>query len=54
MAGSAVEMFGPKNYDKTDLYEYLRQISKLMYLLYRTRPNIAFAVSQLSRHNVNS
>lgn len=31
-AGFAIEMLNSENYDKTDIYEYQRLISKLIYL----------------------
>ena len=50
---SSIKMPEPDDYDKTDIPTYQQLISKLMYLACGTRPNIAFAVGQLSRHNAN-
>lgn len=52
-AESAIKMSKPNNYDKTNIYTYQQLISKLMYLAYRTKLDIAFAVRKLSRHNAN-
>lgn len=52
-ASSAIKMTDPKDYKETKLREYQHLIGKLMYLACDTRPNIAFAVDQLSKHNVN-
>lgn len=41
------------NYDKVDLKVYQRLIRKLMYLLCGTKPDIAFTVGQLSKHNTD-
>lgn len=41
------------DYNKTDLYKYQRLISKLIYLIYRIKSNIVFAVSQLANHNAD-
>ena len=49
-AGSAIEMFDPNDYDKTDFHGYQCLIGKLMYLACGTRLNIAFVVGQLSKH----
>lgn len=50
---STIEMLDLNDYDKTNLYKYQCLIGKLMYLLCETKPNIAFVVSQLSRHNAD-
>lgn len=52
-AGSAIEMIEPDNYEETELRKYQRLIGKLMYLACGTRPDIAFAVEQLSKHNAD-
>lgn len=52
-AGSAIEMLEPEDYDKADLHTYQRLIGKLMYLACGTRPNIFFAVRQLSKYNAD-
>ena len=38
---------------KEDLHTYQRLIGKLMYLACGTKPDIAFAIGQLSRHNAD-
>lgn len=53
-ASSVIEMLDFGDYDITNFQKYQFLIGKLIYLLYRTRPNIAFAVSQLSRYNADS
>ncbi len=52
-AGSAIEMTDPEDYEETELQEYQRLIGKLMYLACGIRPDIAFAVGQLSKHNAD-
>lgn len=52
-AGLAIEMTDPKDYEETELQEYQQLIGKLMYLACGTRPDIAFTVGQLSKHNVD-
>lgn len=43
-AGSAIEITNLEDYQETELREYQRLISKLIYLACGTRPDIAFAV----------
>lgn len=52
-AGSAIDMLNSDDYNETDLYKYQRLIGKLMYLICGTRPDIIFAVDQLSKDNAN-
>lgn len=52
-AGSFIKINEPDDYDKADLGDYQRLIGKLMYLAYKTRPNIAFIVGRLSKHNAD-
>ncbi len=52
-AGSAIEMTEPEDYEETDLHMYKRLVGKLMNLASETRPDIAFVVGQLSKHNVD-
>lgn len=51
--GLAIEIIEPNNYEKTDLREYQRLISKLIYLACGMRPNIPFVIGQLSKHNAD-
>ena len=43
----------PDDYDKANSGDYQRLIGKLMYLACGTRPNIAFLVGRLSKHNAD-
>lgn len=52
-AGNFIEMQGEDDYKKVDLKVYQWLIGKLMYLSYRTRPDISFVVGQLSKRNVD-
>lgn len=48
-----IEMIKSEDYEKTKLCSYLYLISKLIYLTYDTRSDIAFIVKQLSKYNSN-
>lgn len=50
---SIIEMNKADDYDKTNLKAYQRLIGKLMYLLFSTRPDITYAIGQLSKRNAN-
>lgn len=50
-AGYFIEMSEPGDYKEADIKPYQCLIGKLMYLSCGTRPDIAFAVGQLSKHN---
>lgn len=52
-AGSIIEMNEVDDYDETDLKAYQRLIGKLMNLLCGTRPDISFAIRQLSKCNAD-
>lgn len=52
-AGSLIEMGDPKDYEENDLQTYHQLIDKLIYLACDIRPDIAFSVGQLSKHNIN-
>lgn len=52
-AGSFIEIDEPDSYEKADLGVYQRLIGKLMYLTCGIRPDIAFAVGRLSKHNAD-
>lgn len=49
----SIEMIKSDNYKQTKLCPYQCLIGKLMYLAYDTRPDIAFAIRQLSKYNSN-
>ncbi len=51
--GSSIEMADLEDYEEADLRTYQRLIGKLMYLACGTRPDIAFAMGQLSKHNAD-
>ena len=48
-----IDRTAPNNYEKANLSTYQRLISKLIYLACGIRPDIAFVVGQLSRHNAD-
>ena len=52
-AGSTIKMNEPNDYDEVDFVTYQRLIGKLIYLACGTRPNIAFAVGRLGKHNTD-
>ncbi len=52
-AGSAIEMIEHNNYEDTEIKPYQHLIGKLMYLACDTKPDIAFIVGLLSRHNAD-
>ena len=52
-AGSFIEMNEPDDYDEADSGDYQRLIRKLIYFACRTRPDIAFVVGRLSKHNAD-
>lgn len=49
--GLFIEIIDPEIYKEADIHSYQSLIEKLMYLTYDIKPNIAFAVQQLSKHN---
>lgn len=51
--GNFIDMPEADNYKEANLKTYQRLVRKLMYLLYKTRPEIAFVIGQLNRRNVN-
>lgn len=52
-ADSAIDMIGANVYKEEDFHIYQQLIEKLMYLACGIRPDIMFAVSQLSKYNIN-
>ncbi len=48
-----IEMSEPGDYKEVDIKHHQRLIGKLMYLFFGTRPDIAFAVGQLSKQNLD-
>lgn len=53
-AKSAIDMTKANDYEREDLHMYQRLIGKLIYFAYGIRPDIAYAVGQLSRYNADS
>lgn len=53
-AGFAIKMIKLNNYKDIEIKPYQHLIGKLMYLACGTRPDIAFIVGLLSRHNADS
>lgn len=51
--GSTLDMEEPDDYEEANLRSYQRLIGKLKYLSCGTRPDIAFVVGQLSKHNAD-
>lgn len=49
----SIDMSDPENSEEIDLQTYQCLIGKLIYLACGIRPNIAFVVGQLSRHNAD-
>lgn len=49
----SIKMIDLEDYKKANFYTYQQLIGKLIYLAYSMRPDIAFVVEQLSKHNVN-
>lgn len=53
IARSAIKITKSDGYNKINLEEYQWLIGKLIYLVYKTKINIAFIIRQLSKHNDN-
>lgn len=51
--GSTLTLYQAEDLFPTDMIVYQLLIKKLMYLVFGTRPDIAFIVEQLSCHNSN-
>lgn len=52
-AGFAIEMIEHNNYEDTEIKPYQHLIGKLMYLACGIKPDIAFIVGLLNRHNAD-
>lgn len=52
-AGFATKMTKPKDYKNINFSIYQWLISKLIYLIYGTRPDITFVIGQLNKYNVH-
>lgn len=52
-SGNAINISNVDVYGEENLHTYQQLIGKLIYFAYRTKPNIVFAVSQLSKHNAD-
>lgn len=50
-AGSAIKMTKPEDYKEVDLHIYQWLIGEQIYLFYSIKPDIAFVVELLSKHN---
>lgn len=50
---SSIKMTDPKDYNEIDFCTYQTFVEKLIYFLCSLRPDIAFVVKQLGRHNAN-
>lgn len=51
---SVINMLDINAYKEKNLYTYQQLIGKLIYLICKIRPDIAFAISQLNKHNTDS
>lgn len=52
-ASNVIEINDTDDYKETNIKVYQRLVGKLIYLSFSTRPNISFAISQLSKRNTN-
>lgn len=50
---SAIKINKLDDYNKTNLTTYQQLIGKIIYLIYGTRPDIAFTVKRLNKYNGN-
>lgn len=48
-----MKIYNNSNYKKTNIKKYQYLIVKLIYLLYKIRPNIFCIVKQLNEKNIN-